>query len=169
LDPPSHDEINNFFSSLASESSTKPAILSLIEPYSSSYVPKSLDEDLPMCLSSLFKPENLTCTYGELLQMSKEYNLFVSSDQIQVVESNTKFQSKSSLWFKMRSGRITASTFKSVCQTDEASPSISLIMPICHPELSRFSVLQRHGAVTMRKLIEINIILYHLVNIQNLR
>ena len=39
----------------------------------------------------------------------------------------------------MRTGRITASTFKRACHTDLATPSISLIMQICHPELRKFS------------------------------
>lgn len=39
----------------------------------------------------------------------------------------------------MRTGSITASRFKAACYTDPACPSHSLIMSICHPELSRFS------------------------------
>ena len=137
--PSSNEKISEFFSSLASDLSVKSAILSLVEPYSSRYVPKSLDEDLPMCLSTLFKPEYLTCSYGELLQMSKECNIVITSDQVQAVKSKTRSQMRCSLWFRMRSGRITASKFKNVSHTNEASPSISLIMTICHPELSRFS------------------------------
>ena len=147
LNPPSCDELNVFFSSLASVSSSKPALLSLIEPYSSKYVPRSLDEDLPMCLSNLFKPENLTCSYGELLQLVKEFDITVTPNQIEAVESKTRLQSKSSLWFRMRCGRITASKFRAVCHTDESSPSVSLIMSICHPNLP---VWQQHGVASMK-------------------
>ena len=41
----------------------------------------------------------------------------------------------------MRAGRITASRFKAACHTDHSNPSISLIMNICHPELSKFKNL----------------------------
>lgn len=49
------EEVNQFFAALA-QTSSKPAILSLVEPYSNSYIPKPLDEDLPVCLSELQKP-----------------------------------------------------------------------------------------------------------------
>lgn len=38
----------------------------------------------------------------------------------------------------MRTGRVTASHFKSASHTRPAPPSISLIMSVCHPEISRF-------------------------------
>ncbi len=40
--------------------------------------------------------------------------------------------------FRMRTGRITASRFKSAACTNPASPSISLIMSICHKEMMKF-------------------------------
>lgn len=58
--------------------------------------------------------------------------------EAEAVELNTKSQSKSPLWFSMRTGRITASHFKAASRTSPVSPSISLIMSICHPEISRF-------------------------------
>ena len=39
----------------------------------------------------------------------------------------------------MRAGRISASNLKAVCHTDTAMPSISLIMSICHPDMSHFN------------------------------
>ncbi len=36
--------------------------------------------------------------------------------------------------FRIQTGRITASKFKSVCHRDPANPSLSQIMSICHPE-----------------------------------
>ena len=95
-----------FYSSLA-YCSSKPAILALVEPFSSSYVPKSLNPKLPMSLSQVFKPEYLRMNYGELLKEGEKCT-------------------------------ITASQFKAVCHTDVNSPSLSLIMRICHPELSKF-------------------------------
>ena len=62
------EETDVFFASL-STCKTKPAILSLVEPYASNYIPKSLDENLPLCLSGLYKPENLFMCYGVLLKV----------------------------------------------------------------------------------------------------
>lgn len=131
------EETKTFFASL-STCSTKPAILSLVEPYASKYVPQSLDEGLPLCLSELYKPECLCMNYGDLLKMSESCELSVSEEEATLVESKTKLQSKSPLWIRMRTGRITASHFKSASHTNPASASLSLIMSICHPEISRF-------------------------------
>ena len=39
----------------------------------------------------------------------------------------------------MRSGQVTASKFQAACHTDPTNPAVSLILGICHPELSKFS------------------------------
>ena len=117
---------------------TKPAILSLVEPYASNYIPKSLEENLPLRLSRLYNPENLLMNYGELLKVCETCDVGVSQQEAEAVELNTKSQSKSPLWFSMRTGRITGSHFKAASCTSPVSPSISLIMSICHPEISRF-------------------------------
>ena len=54
---PTDEEINTLFTSPATCKS-RPAVLSLVKPYCNSYVPKSLDEGLPMSLSCLFNPEH---------------------------------------------------------------------------------------------------------------
>ena len=51
------EETETFLASL-SRFRTRPAILSLGEPYASRYVPKSLANNLPFCLSQLYKPEH---------------------------------------------------------------------------------------------------------------
>lgn len=136
--PPTDEEVDGFLRSLGALS-TKPAILSLIHPYSDSYIPKAMNEDLPMCLLNLSKPEYLKRSYGDLLKVANQCKINVTSEQIETAERETRSQSKSSLWFRMRCGRITASVFKRACCTDLATPSISLIMQICHPELTKFS------------------------------
>ena len=131
------EETKAFFASLGT-CKTKPAILSLVEPYSSNYIPKSLDENLPLCLSQLYKPEKRFMNYGELLKICETCDINISEQQVEAVELSTKSQSKSPLWVNMRTGRITASRFKAASHTSPASPSISLIMSICHPEISTF-------------------------------
>ena len=53
----------------------------------------------------------------------------VSNKQAKAIEEATRNQSKSSLWFDVRAGRITASKFHQACHTDPASPSILLASP----------------------------------------
>lgn len=135
---PSSEEVGHLFASL-STCSTKPAILALLDDYSSNYIPSSLAMGLPICLSNMLKPEYLNKPFDELLQIAAETEIVVSPSQAKAVEEQTRGQANSRLWFRMRTGQITASKLKAVCSTDPAMPSASLIMSICHPELSKFS------------------------------
>lgn len=58
---PTDEECDRFFKSL--DLSTKPAILSLVDPYSDNYVPKSVSEQLSACLLNLLKPEYLQYSF----------------------------------------------------------------------------------------------------------
>ena len=117
--------------------SAKPAILSLVKSYSSSYIPKSLAPDLPPVLTDLFKPEYLNSNFGDLLQMASDTEIPVSVKQCEASEAATRGQANSRVWFRMRIGRITASKLKAVCSTDPAMPSLCL-MSVCHPRLPQF-------------------------------
>lgn len=125
--PPSPDELSNFYKALKNCPS-KPAILSLIPPpYSNDFVPTSLQPNLPPPLSELLDKKLTTVGFNELLDAVEELsnNFIISEDQMEAVERETRGQSSSRLWFRMRCGRITASKFKSVCNTDPANPSLS--------------------------------------------
>jgi hypothetical protein len=137
---PSPSELGDLFRTLSS-CSTKPAILSLVKPYSASYIPKSLHPDLPPVLSFLFEQTLMQENYENLLRISTVkidcYN--VTHDQRKTVEKKTRDQADSRLWFRHRTGRVTASRFKAACHTNKETPSRSLIMSICYPELNKFS------------------------------
>ena len=148
---PSHDETMAFLSSLATCSS-KPAILSLVAPYSSRYIPKTLDSSLPMCLSELYKPEYIELNYGELVTLATNYTVSITEKQASLVESKTKLQSNSRLWLRMRTGRITASRFKAACKTNLAQPSLSLVMALCHPEITKFKSLATNWGCEHEKI-----------------
>ena len=62
---PTSDELSSLFSALSATGS-KSAILSLIEPYSDSFVPKSIGENLPLVLTELRKDEAVHMDYSEL-------------------------------------------------------------------------------------------------------
>lgn len=162
---PSHDETMTFFSSLAACSS-KPAILSLIDPYSSRYIPQTLDSGLPTCLSELYKPEYAELNYGELLTVAKNYSVSITEEQALLVESKTRLQSNSRLWLRMRTGRVTASRFKAVCRTNLAQPSLSLVMALCHPEIAKFKSIAtswgcEHEKTAISKYLSISLRKHH--------
>jgi len=56
----------------------------------------------------------------------------------QSVEKATWSQSNSKLWYTYCAGRVTASRMRSVCHTNLANPSQSLIKTICYPEAFAF-------------------------------
>ena len=76
--------------------------------------------------------------YADLIKLAAETTITVTPVEVKQVEAKTRTQSQCRLWYRMRAGRITASRFKSASHTNPAMPSISLIMSICHPELTKF-------------------------------
>ena len=138
--PPLQCEVKNLFNALQ-KCPSKPSVLSLIDPHSDAYVPTSLKPHLPPSLSELRDKNMIIAGFHEILQalekLPDKFN--ITKDQKAAVEKETREQSSSRLWFRMRCGRITAFRFKSVCRTDPVCPSLSLIMGICHPDLSKFA------------------------------
>ena len=130
--------MSDFYTSLH-ETQTKPVVLSLNENYSDGYLPKPVSKAFPTVLTELRDEKLITANFGELLVKCNEINLEVSAEQAKEVESATRDQAKSKVWYRFRAGRITASKVKTVCKTNMASPAQSLIKSICYPESSKFS------------------------------
>lgn len=131
------EEVANLFHQL-SMAGTKPAILSLVPGYSDGYKPSEMCHLAPP-LTSLFKPENQNLSLAELLVLAENTMVSLTEKQCRAIESDTKDQSKSRVWFEQRAGRITASRLRSACHTNFANPSKSLIKQICYPEAHQFS------------------------------
>jgi hypothetical protein len=93
--------------------------------------------DFPL-LTYLYDSSFLTLSYFDLLKLASTIANNITDEQCTKVELNTREQSKTTFSFRVRAGRITASKFKAVCHTDPASPSLSLAIGICHPDLFRF-------------------------------
>ena len=108
--------------------------------YSEDYVPKPISKFFPTVLTEL-RDEQLISNVGELLEKCNLIKLEVTAEQAKEVESATREQAKSKVWYRFRAGRITASKVKSVCKTNinMASPAQSLIKGFCYPESSKFS------------------------------
>ena len=84
-----------------------------------------MNPELPVVLSSLFDNSLADADYPTLLKKSEEaFELLqVTKKQQELVEEKTCEQASSRLWFRMWTGRITASKFKNACHTDPACPS----------------------------------------------
>jgi len=73
--------------------------------------------------------------YDELLEACESvFMLLTVTDEMTTnFEKERRVQSKSSLWFQYRAGRVTSSRMRVVCHTNPANPSQSLIKSICYP------------------------------------
>ena len=103
--PASKAEMDIFFQAL-NQCETKASVLSLIAPYSETFVAKS--QNMPV-LSDLYEPTNLDLDYPELLQKCMDVEINVSEQEIKIVELDTRDQAKGPGSFRHRAG------CKSVC------------------------------------------------------
>lgn len=134
-------DLETFYNDLSS-AGTRPAILSLIPSYCSSYIPKRFLSTFPKPLPLLHSSEYMGMEYHELLKACEAVEINVTKEMAAAVEKETRHQSSSKLWFKYRAGRITASRMKAVCHTDAANPAQSLVKSICYPESFSFTSRQ---------------------------
>ena len=106
----------------------------LVSPYNKDYVPKEPTTDLPNILIGLYSEQLSNLSFSELLNKADEIfrEMSCSKEQSVNVEKSTREQRNSSVWTKMRTGRITASNFNQICHTNPAKPSLSLIKQICY-------------------------------------
>ena len=110
---PSDSDLEDFYDKLSS-TGTKPAILSLISKYSSAYIPKRLLPTFPQPLPLLYRSEYLDMEYHLLLKACESIEINIADEMAVAIESETRNQSNSKLWFRYRAGRVTASRMKAV-------------------------------------------------------
>ena len=65
-------------------------------------------------LTELFVEDAIKMSHSDLLAKCDEVytNYVFTSDEAKLIESHTREQSKSRVWFQQRSGRVTASNLK---------------------------------------------------------
>ena len=112
---PSDFELEDFFQKI-SKCGCKPAVLSLVNPFSDAYVPRDFNEEFPPLISDFVDTSCFNLPYDELLVKCREVksSINVSKEQSLIAEKETHNQSQSNKWFKLRSGRITASRLHAV-------------------------------------------------------
>ena len=130
---PSPAELDIFFRGL-SLGDTKPALLSLVSPYSDGFVPKQAQVAFPALLPDLYKEDLYKQPFNVVLGKCSSVVLDVTQQQTEAVEMATRAQANSRLWPKFKAGRVTASQFYKVCHTDPSQPAPSTIKDICYPD-----------------------------------
>ena len=139
MSPPTPEQMMQFYTYL-SKTKGSPVVLSHTPEFSDKYIPVNKITGFPKPLTELFEEDAIKLSYSDLLAKCDEvYNNYVfTSDEAKLVESHTREQSNSRIWFQQRSGRVTASKLKSAISTNPSKPSTSLIKSICYPDKSRF-------------------------------
>lgn len=137
---PTQEEANAFFKALH-DCGSRSAILSVMPPFSDNFVPKPVTNVFPQVLTELRDENTFKLNFAELLEHCKGIRpkISVTQEQADAVETETRDQANSKLWFRFRAGRITASKMKSACCTDPTQPAPSLIKSVCYPDVYRFS------------------------------
>ena len=90
---PASENIDDLYKAI-SECDTKPAILSLADEYSTSYVPKRFLDNFPQPLSLLYQPAYMELEYHMLLKECESVKIQISEEMALAVEKETRSQSK---------------------------------------------------------------------------
>ncbi len=77
----------------------------------------------------------------ELLQKACAMEFVITPEQQQAVEEATREQANSRVWFRFRTGRITASKMYTTIHTKVDMPAVSLIKSICYPQAHGFTAV----------------------------
>ena len=124
---PSQKELAAFYQHLSQTG--KPALLSILLDYSDLNAEDCMLSDP---LPTLFKEDLITLKYDDLLLKCEMFNsLNITEKQAKQMESATRDQVHSKLWFCYRAGCVTASNFKATAYNDQSRP---LLKAICYPE-----------------------------------
>ena len=121
--------------------------LSLHAKHSDSFVPKCVSCTAPRPLDQLYDSSVPCDIYNDVLLHCATINISVTEDQVQYVVQQTVKQSKSKLWFSMRAGRVTASTFYAACHTRIEKPVMSLLRSICSDRVGKHARVGRSRPV----------------------
>ena len=138
VEPPLESEKEDFFNHISKEELKKPVIISVIQPYSNSFI--HYKDYLPRALQNLFTTAYLEADFNLLTTLAESYMHYdITPAMVDHLHELTQDQAKPRNWFNYRAGRITASHFRQVLHTDPHQPSLSLLKSICYPEICKFS------------------------------
>jgi len=105
---PDESDLSMFYTELNS-CKTKPVTLSLIHPFSESFVSRS--RNIPT-IPDLFDKKYLDLEYHDLLEACSNGNIEITAEERKIIEEDTRSQSQSSSFYRHRAGRVGASIRK---------------------------------------------------------
>jgi len=81
---------------------------------------------------------------------SPEIDTSISDNDFDIIEKETRSQSKGNAFFRHKTCRIGASVSKQASHTNPSQPSQSLIKSICYPDLFKFHAVASDYGCMMR-------------------
>ena len=114
IQKPSQEDLQLFFKSL-NDCKDKPVCLSLVQPYSESFVSKTRGIKP---ISDLFDEKYLDLNYIELLKKCNAVQLHLSDTDIRLIEKDTINQARGNSFYRHRTGRIGGSRSRAASHTD---------------------------------------------------
>lgn len=98
IQAPTEAELNSFYETL-NTCNNKPVALSLIYPYSESFVTKSRTVQ---AVPDLFDKKYLNTQYNELLEICAKVDIEITPEQVKIIEEDTRKQSSCNAFFRHR-------------------------------------------------------------------
>ncbi|XP_021694128.1 uncharacterized protein LOC110674231 [Aedes aegypti] len=120
-----------------------------------------------LSFSNLFEEHLVSASVEEIIDRAKEIVWTLTEEDCELVEELTRDQSSDPLWFKLRYGRITASTFGRSVKTKISNPSTSLLKTICGSNLTQELPATLHGKRNEHKAITAAIKMFQSQNHSN--
>ena len=129
---PSKTELRTFYSSLM-ESEKKPAIPKILPGFTDKFKPDAIQYEKKI-LTKLYSEDFVSLSFEDLLiKCNNIYEkITITQKDALNIESQIRNQAKSSKWYELRAGQITASVMKVAINTKIDSPSLPLIKKICY-------------------------------------
>ena len=127
--------MSNLYDAL-SKCKLKAAALCLVYPYANNFIAKSRNV---AAVTDLHEERFINLKYHDLIKECTKVSIEISDEDAEMIEKDTRKQSKCDSFFKHRAGRIGASNCKSVCHTNPAQPAQSIIKTICYPQIFKFT------------------------------
>ena len=127
IEEPSEDKVSTFYLSLM-QSEKNPATLRILPGFADKFKPGAIQYENKL-LTKLYSEELVNLSFEDLLiKCNSIYEtITITQKEALNIESQTRNQAKSSKWYELRAGRITASVMKEAISTKTDSPSLSLI------------------------------------------
>nr|CAI5839636.1 unnamed protein product [Callosobruchus analis] len=139
--PLDEDELTSLIQDLQ-ENDIQPALARVLEPFASEMM--KTPEQLLKGLDEVFREELSAEAYEDILKEALSFKFETSDNETIKIEKATRGQAQNSVWFKFRSGRVTASKFRAAARGKLERPPLSLIKGICYHQTNHILFKTNH-------------------------